>query len=57
MNKQLSRLFVCILPEYKDDFLKETGRENINRLPTLGIAISALEGHHFVPVVSYEFQV
>jgi class 3 adenylate cyclase len=44
MSSLLSRLFVGIPPEYKDDFLKEINHENINRLITLGIAISVLEG-------------
>lgn len=44
MNPLLSRLFVRIPPEYKGDFLKETGQENINRFIVLGIVISILEG-------------
>lgn len=44
MPTLLSRVFVHIPPEYRADFLQEIGQENINRLITLGIAISVLEG-------------
>lgn len=44
MPSLLSRLFVHIPSGHKGEFLKEIGQENINRLITLGIAISVLEG-------------